>query len=245
MVDAVVPPFSAVMKPERAMELVQRIDLFGALEQRLLGDQRLHQLVHVFELLDRRPSRVARLPLCFRRQPDGEGLGKILVGMALRVPRVQVLDEALAVRARRVKLGIRLRRAAENLAALAAQPQLVGVVDDVTGFVAQDAHAPLVFAALDRQHLGFLEAFEPRMREVERHRHRRLAVGREPFVRQVKVERKGESAPLEFRLELRDARLDDRAVELDRQVRQAKAKQLFVGEIRPVEGSCRAGHRRP
>ena len=121
------------------------------------------------------------------------------------------------------------------------QPQLVGVVDDVAGFVAQDAHAPLVLAALDGQHLRLLEALEPRMREIEGHRHRRLAVGREPLVRQIKVKREVKTARRELALQLIDARLDDRARERQRQIREAEIEQFVVAQIGPVAGN-RAGH---
>ena len=76
-----------------------------------------HQLVHVLELPQRRPALVALAPLRLRVEPDRERLGEILVGMALRVPGVEVDDEALAVGPRRVELGVGLARAAEELAA--------------------------------------------------------------------------------------------------------------------------------
>ena len=83
--------------------------------------------------------------------------------MALRVPGVEVEDEALAVGLGRVELRVRLTVRAEDLAPLPLQPQLEGVVDGVAGLVADDAHAPLVLPALDLEHLRFLELLEPRM----------------------------------------------------------------------------------
>ena len=82
--------------------------------------QLAHQPIHVFELALRRPSGVPRRPHRVRVEPHGEGLGEVLVGMALRVPVIEMLDEALAVRLRRVVLGIRRRRACRTAGAASA-----------------------------------------------------------------------------------------------------------------------------
>jgi len=37
------------------------------------------------------------------------------------------------------------------------------VVDGVSGFMPEDAHAPLVLAAFDLEHLGVLQLLEPRV----------------------------------------------------------------------------------
>ena len=88
-----------------------------------------------------------------------------------------------------VELRIRLVGAAEERPPVLPQTQPVGVVDDMPGLVAQNAHAPVVLAALDFQHLRLLEPLEPRVRHVERHRHGRGAVGGEPFVRDIEMNR--------------------------------------------------------
>ena len=85
--DAVMTALAAIVPPQRVAESAQRIDLVDALDERLAAAQRLHQRVHVLQLLQRRPPGVALLPVRVRRQPDREGLGEVLVGMALRVPR--------------------------------------------------------------------------------------------------------------------------------------------------------------
>ena len=141
-------------------------------------------VVHVLQLLERRPVGVARPPVGVRVQPDRERLGEVLVGMALRVPAVEMQHEALAVRLRRVVVGILHVGRAEHLLPPPPLPQLVGVVDGVPGLVAQDLHAPLGRAAFDLEHLRPLELLEPGMRQVERDRDARDAVGREPLRRQ-------------------------------------------------------------
>ena len=94
------------MLPQRAPDAVQRIDRAPLVDERRLARDLPHQLVHVFELLQRGPVLVAPAPLGSRVQPHRKRLGEVLVGMALRVPVVDVQDEAAAVRLGRVELGV-------------------------------------------------------------------------------------------------------------------------------------------
>ena len=223
------------------MQPAQRIDFLGVVEERLLADQRLHQRIHVIELLDRPPARVTRFPVRFRRQPHRERLGEVFIGMTLRVPRIEVHHEALAVGPRIVELRVRLLRAAEQPAALLAQPQLECVVDHVAGLVAQDAHAPFVLAAFHRQHLRFLEPFQARVRQIKGHRHRGLAIRREPLIRQVEVQREVEAAIRQLFTQLRNAGFHHRPLEFQGEVRHPQVEELLVGQIRPV-GRNRSRH---
>src|SRR5688572_11245769 len=100
-------------------------------------------------------------------------------------------------------------------------------------FVTQNAHAPLVFAPLDFQHLRFLELGQTWMRQVERDGDRGTAVGRKPFVRQVKVQREAKPPCLELLSQLRDA-LGHRALDLEREIRHPYVEQRFVTQFRPV-----------
>jgi hypothetical protein len=125
---------------------------------------------------------VSLLPLAVRCQPDGERLGEVLVGMALRVPRIQVEHEALAVGFGRVRFRIRLLRGSKDLSPLSSQSKTKRVVDRVSRLVAEDAHRPLVLPALHLEHLRFLELLEARMRQKERNGDRDRTVRREPFV---------------------------------------------------------------
>ena len=209
-------------------------------DERLLALQLPHQRVKVFELGERRPSGVAAAPVRFRREPDGERLGEVLVGMALRVPRVDVLHEALAVRLRIVELRIRLRRAAKQRTPLPPQAQLVDVVDHVPGFVPENAHAPLVIAAFDLEHLRLFQPLQARMRQIEGHGHRRRAVRREPLVGNVEVDRKPQLARLELRAQLRDAPLDHRVLE-DRAADRTAGNR---GASRPEAPPSPAGRQR-
>ena len=117
MVDRVVRALLRVVLGQRLGELAQRIDAQPAREQRLLAGDLGHQLVDIFELLQRRPALVALAPVRARREPDREGLGEILVRMALRVPERQMLDVAPAAGVRPVVVRVAGRGAAEQLAA--------------------------------------------------------------------------------------------------------------------------------
>src|SRR5438067_68514 len=79
----------------------------------------------------RRPAGVAGRPHRPGIEPDGEGLRKIFVGMALRVPVIEMVDEAFAVRLRRVVLGVRGGRRAEQTPPRRTAPEQVRVVDGV------------------------------------------------------------------------------------------------------------------
>src|SRR6185369_6325131 len=94
-----------------------------------------HELVDVLELLRRRPAGVAAPPAGARREPDGERLREVLVGMGLRVRGLEVDDVAPAVGLRRVVLRIALRRAPEARAPVAPAPQAEGVVDGMSRLV--------------------------------------------------------------------------------------------------------------
>ena len=159
---AVVVALAVVVLPQRLLQAGQRRQLAARHPARRMPGELLHELVHVLELLQRRPVVVALAPLRVRVEPHRERLGEVLVGMALRVPGIEVQHEALAVRLRRVVLGILGRRRPEQLEPLAPALQLVGVVDGVPGLVAQDLDAPVVRAALDLEHLALLELLEPR-----------------------------------------------------------------------------------
>src|SRR5246127_2487533 len=81
-----------VMVAKRLAELMQRIDPLPRRDERPLPGDFLHQFVDIFELLQRRPTGIARPPVRTRPQPHREGFGKILVRMALRVPEPKMLD---------------------------------------------------------------------------------------------------------------------------------------------------------
>src|SRR5262245_14257592 len=94
------------------------------------------------------PAAVVRRPVRRRIEPDGECLREVFIRMALRVPMVEMLHETLAVRLRRVVLGVLSRRTSEETASGRSPAQVVRVVERVSHFVAQDTKATHFVAAL-------------------------------------------------------------------------------------------------
>src|SRR5688572_24714814 len=108
---------------------------------RSLAAQPLEQFLDVFELLQRRPVRVAPPPaVAARRDDHGERLGEVFERMALRVVQPEMKDVAPARGIRTVLLGIALRRTSEELAPALLASEAVGVVERVPAFVAEDLH---------------------------------------------------------------------------------------------------------
>ena len=87
----------------------------------------------------------------------------------------------------------------------------------------------VVVAPFDLEHLGLLQALEPRMRQIERHSHGDGSVRREPLARDVDVEREAKVARIQLRPQLCDSALEDRAFDANRQVCQPELQQLLVG----------------
>src|SRR5690349_16523435 len=142
--------------------------------------------------------------------------------MCLRIPRGQMQHVLATLRPWFVKLGIRLRKRAEELAVLAFEVKPESGVERVAGFVPQDAHALLVSAALDLQHLPAFELHQPRMREVERDRDARHAVWREPFLGQPNVRFEANSPRIQLAVEPFYVGFEKRAFDFYGQVADAQ-----------------------
>lgn len=228
-IDAIVPSFFLVMLTQGLAQAAQWIDLFGDDYARLLSGQGPHELIDIGQLLERRPARIPLLPLRFRRQPNGKCFGEIFIGMALRVPRPQMHDKAFAVRFKRIVIGVRDRRFAEELLTPWTAAGREGILDGMTRFVPKDAHAPVRIAALDFEHLIQLKFRQTRVREIKRDGNAGDTIGGEPFIREPEVRSKAQPAFIELSMELRDALLKRAAFKLEMQVAEAKIEQLLVG----------------
>jgi hypothetical protein len=108
--------------------------------------------------------------------------------------------------------------------------------------VPQDAHAPLVLAAFDLEHLGLLEPGQPRMRHIKGDGDGGGAVGREPFVRQVEVQRERQPPRGELLPQLLEP-IGQRVLDGDRQIRHPDVQERFIIKIRPVGAEGETRHR--
>ncbi len=169
-------------------------------------------------------------PLSVWRQPQRERLGKVFVGMTLRVPRVEVQHEVLGVRLGRVVLRIGQLVIAEQLAPLALATQLKRVVDGVAGFVPQNAHARVVIAALHFEHLRELQFGQTRMREIERDGDAGNAVGREPLVREPEVRAEQQAAAGQLAVQLLDSQREVGAFDLQIELAELHVEQFLVAK---------------
>src|SRR5690606_34837393 len=211
----------------------QRIDDGAVARRRHGAGDLLHEAIDVLELLQCGPSGVAALPVAARFEPDGEGFGEVLVGMALRVPAAQVLHVPLARRVRAVGFRILRARAAEEPLPLTAAMQLVAVLDGVAALVAHDLHALVVRPALNLDELALLEPHEAGMQEIEGHGEAAHAAGREPLVAHPDVRLEADAARVELSVQLVDAVADPGTVEGDAEVPQLDLQEALVGPTGP------------
>ena len=209
-------------------------------EQRPLPGDLGHQLVDIFELLQRRPAGIARAPVRARPQPHREGLGEILVRMALRVPEPQVLDEIPARRIGPVIGRIASRRWAEQLLPAAAAMELIGVLDHMAGFVAEDAHAFGPGAALDVEDDLLFELHQARMRKIERKGDAGRRVGAEPLAGNPRVGLHPDVALGKLLVQRLQAVLEPGALQRQLEITKAQLEQLIVRQVGP--GKCLAWH---
>src|SRR5215210_4402450 len=78
-----------------------------------------HQLVNVFEFVQRGPTSIAAAPLRSRTQPYSKGFREVFRRMRLRVPRGEMQNVLAALWFRLVEVRIRLRERTKQLAMLA------------------------------------------------------------------------------------------------------------------------------
>jgi hypothetical protein len=202
MLDAVMTAFAFVVRAQSFTQALQWLDSAARPHDHRFSRQFAHQPVHVFELLERRPVGVPRAPVGVRGQPDGERFREVFVRMALCVPAVQVKDEALAIRLRRVIVGILHVRRPEELLPSSPLAEFVGVVNRVPRLVPEDLEAPVFRSPLDLEHHRALQFFETRMCEIERDRHAGDPIRREPFGGQPEVRLEQEPPVVDLALEL-------------------------------------------
>jgi hypothetical protein len=205
-----------------------RVDTEAMCEQRFFRGDLDHQLVDIFELLQRRPAGIARPPVRTRPQPYRKGLGEILVRMALRIPEPKVLDIAPAGRIGAVVERIVFRRRAEQLLPAAAALQLVSVLHGVARFVTKNGHALPPGTALDLEHHFLLELHQAGMGEVERDGNAGSICRTEPFARYPYVWPQPDAPLFELFIKSADTILEPNAFDRNPQTTEALLEQLLI-----------------
>jgi hypothetical protein len=107
---------------------------------RRFDEQRKLELVRPLDLpgvVEAAPARIHLAPVRVGREPDREGLREVLVRVLLRVPARDVADEIARERQRIVLVRIRFPEHAEQRLPLGSLVELVGVVEGVSGLVAE------------------------------------------------------------------------------------------------------------
>src|SRR5258708_33376050 len=180
---------------------MERIDALARRDQWPLPGDFAHQLVDIFELLERRPAGIACPPVRTRPQPYRKGLGEILGRMTLRIPAPKVLDIAPAGRIGPVIARVTFRGRAEQLLPAPAAVQLVGVLHGMAGFMTENGHALGPGATLDFEHPFLLELHQAGMGQIERDRNARRVCRTEPLARNPGVWPQPDSPLFEFAME--------------------------------------------
>ena len=88
----------------------------------------------------------------------------------------------------------------------------------------QDAQAFNVSAAFNLAHVFTLELHQSRMCQIERNRKSRHPIRREPFSRQPDVRLETNAAIVQFTIETFDMRLDERTLDANRQIANARVE---------------------
>src|SRR6185312_4679836 len=179
-----------------------------------------------------------RAPVRARPQPHRKGFGEILVGMALRVPQPQMLDEIPAGRIGPVVARVAPRARAEQMPPLAPPRQRVAVLHHVAGLVAQNRHALGPGAALDVDDHLALEPDQPRVRQIERDTDAGGAVRAEPLAGNPGVRPYPQTRLRQLVMQALHAVFEPGALHGEVEVLEPELEQLLVGQIGPGKFLC-------
>ncbi len=240
MPDGIVRALLVVVLGQSLGELAQGVDEKPTGHERLRAGDLRHQFVDIFELLEGRPPGIALAPIRAGGEPDREGLGEILVRVALGIPERQVLDVTPARRVRAVVVGVAGRGAAEQLLPAAAALQLEGYLQRMSGLMAQDPHAFRDRAPLHvDEHLA-LEPHQAGVRQVEGNRDARTVVRAEPLVRDPGVGLDPELALLQLVVQALQAPLEPGPFDRDPEVFEPQLQQLLVRQGGPRKSASKS-----
>src|SRR5262249_40951302 len=141
-----------------------------------------HRPIDEFEFPERGPFPISGSPSLPGSQPDRESLGKILSGMGLCIPCVEMQNVPATARIRLVKVRIGLRKRTEDVAPISFAMQGVGIAESVARFMTHYPHALDMAHAFGLEHEFALELHQTGLSQVERYRKPWDSVRRKPFL---------------------------------------------------------------
>jgi hypothetical protein len=143
--------------------------------------RRLHQLIDVLYFSEGTPAAVLAAPTVSRPQPNSKCLGKILCGMGLSIPGIEIQHVIPAAGLWLVPFRVRYTIGSEGVLPASTGMQSEGIVYRVSGFMPQDSHTFAFAGAFNLQHLRSLEFHQSWMRQIKGNSKTRDAIRRKPF----------------------------------------------------------------
>jgi len=224
-----------VVLAESLLELPDGVDVLSADDEWFSLAQFLHEFVDELQFFEGGPTFVLLAPAGTGSQPNGEGFGEVFDGVCLGVPHVEVEDEFFAEGAGFVITAVRLRDATEDFAIASRASEAIGIVDGMSGFVAEDAHALRFGGAFGLEHHATFESDESGMREIEGDGDSGDPVGSVPAIGEPEVRAEVEASGFEFRVEFFDAVFEDGPFDFDTQIADPHVQKLIIGQSIQIE----------
>src|SRR5918996_5102073 len=191
-------------------------------------------MVHVFEFVQSFSVSVLLLPVQVGREPNRDGFGKIFLGMALRIPALEVAHESLAIGSGAKTFRVFERRRAEYFLPAAILFEEKGMIQHMAHLMAQQPHAPGLGAPFRFQHHFFFEFLEAWMREVKRNRDSCGSFGAKPLITQIAEWPEGNSFRRELPVEILNPCFKFGSGNLELQVANADLQKLLVAQATKV-----------
>ncbi len=119
--------------------------------------------------------------------------------------------------------------------------ELIGVIDGVAAFVAQQHLAPFGGAAFHFEHQAEFQRLQARVREIKRNGDGAGALGGKPFVAEIAIGAEGDAAQREVVVKLAEARFEFGAFDAHAEIADADGQEFFVPERGPRRRSRGGG----
>lgn len=230
VVESVEVPFLLVMFAECLFELADGIDVLAGDDDRFFVADLLHEVLNEFEFFEGGPALILLAPAGTGAKPDGEGFREILDGMGLGVPHIEVQDEFFAVGAGFVVAAVGLGDATEDFAIAAHSSEAVGIIDGVSGFMPEDAHALGFGGSLGFEHHAAFESDQARVGEIKGNGDTGDAVGSVPTVGEPEVRPEVKPPRIEFLIEFADPVFEHRPFDFHSEIADSHIEEFIVGQ---------------